>query len=170
MIAVSVNGCVTIPESLANRVANLSVSADILIYPDDCVVLDAVFVPDRFFAVRAREGARYFVGEQVRLIREGLDVQALTAKRIHFVTPEALLYEDELEDGLRLFDETVRIKTIPSGLSYVGGDAELNLELLDRFGTRLYIDGSLTISMENGNLLENIEILVVTDTIFLPAV
>ncbi len=83
------------------------------------------------------------------------------------MTPEALLYEDELEDGLRLFDETVRIKTIPSGLSYVGGDAELNLELLDRFGTRLYIDGSLTISMENGNLLENIEILVVTDTIFL---
>ena len=101
MIAVSVNGCLTIGIP-ANRVANLSVSGDILIYPDDCVVLDAVFVPDRFFAVRAREGARYFVGEQVRLIREGLDVQALTAKRIHFVTPEALLYEDELEDGLRL--------------------------------------------------------------------
>ena len=108
LIAVSVNGCLTIPESLANRVANLSVSADILIYPDDCVVLDAVFVPDRFFAVRAREGARYFVGEQVRLIREGLDRKALTDKGIHFVTPEVLLYEDELEDSLGLFDETVR--------------------------------------------------------------
>lgn len=170
LIAVSVNGCLTVPESLENTIANLSVNGDIQVYPDDCVVLDAVFAPDRFFAARAREGARYFVGKQVRLIREGLDVQALTAKGIHFVTPEALLYEDELEDSLGLFDETVQIKTIPSGLSYVGGDAELNPELLDRFGTRLYIDGSLTISMENGNLLENVEMLVVTDTIFLPAV
>ena len=170
LTAVSVNGCLTIPESLANVMTNLSVNGDTQVYPDYCMVLDAVFTPDRFFAVRAREGARYFVGEQVRLIREGLDVKALTDKGIRFVTPMALLRGDELEDSLKLFDETVRIKTIPSGLSYVEGDVELNPELLDRFGTRLYVDGSLTISMENGNLLENVEMLVVKDTIFLPAV
>lgn len=170
LTAVSVNGCLTIPESLANVMTNLSVNGDIRVYPDDCTVLDSVFTPDRFFVIRAREGMRYFVGEQVRLTREGLDVKALTDKGIHFVTPEVLLYEEGIEDGLKLFDETVRIKTIPSGLSYVEGDIELNPELLDQFGTRLYVDGSLTISMENGNLLENVEMLVVTDTIFLPAV
>src|SRR5699024_9082490 len=136
LTAVSVNGCLTIPESLANVMTNLSVNGDTQVYPDDCMVLDAVFTPDRFFAVRAREGARYFVGEQVRLIREGLDVKALTDKGIRFVTPRALLRGDGLEDSLKLFDETVRIKTIPSGLSYVEGDVELNPELLDRFGTR----------------------------------
>ena len=169
LMGVSVNGCVTVPESVVNAIPNLCVNGSKLVYPDECMVLDPVFVPDRFFPVRAREGMQYFAGIQVKLIDPELDVKTLADKGIRFVTQGALIREEDLENALPLFDEKVLIRIQPSGFSYLEGDVELNPELLDQYGTRLFIDGSLIVPMDNGNLLEKLEMLFVTDTVFLPA-
>ena len=65
--AVSINGSVLCPASLEPFLSRFSVNGSTECYPDACTVLDAVFTPDTWFPLRARQEAHYYVSEQLRL-------------------------------------------------------------------------------------------------------
>lgn len=166
--AVSVNGSVLCPASLVPFLSSFSVNGSTECYPDDCMVLDAVFTPDTWFPLRARQGAHYYVSEQLRLTEPKLDVTALAAKQIRFVTPSVLVPEERVADAVTLFDETVKLTVIPSGYAFIPGDAGLDEALLEKYGGKFYMDGSLTIESKNASLLSRLEKPQITGTVFLP--
>ena len=166
--AVSVNGSVLCPASLAPFLSRFSVNGSTECYPDDCTVLDAVFTPDAWFPLRARPEAHYYVSEQLRLTDPKLDVSALAARQVRFVTPAALVPEERAAEAVALFDETVKLTVIPAGYAFIPGDAGLEEALLEKYGGRFYLDGSLTIESQNASLLSRLEKPQITGTVYLP--
>ena len=166
--AVSINGSVLCPASLAPFLSRFSVNGSTECYPDDCTVLDAVFTPDTWFPLRARQEAHYYVSEQLRLTEPKLDIAALAAKQVRFVTPAALVPEERVEEAVALFDETVKLTVIPAGYAFIPGDARLDESLLEKYGGKFYMDGSLTIESKNASLLSRLEKPQITGTVSLP--
>ena len=166
--AASVNGSVLCPASLAPFLNRFSVNGTTECYPDDCTVLDAVFTPDAWFPLRARQEGRYYVSKQLRLTAENLDLSALVAKQVRFVTPTALVPEEKVTDAVALFDETVKLTVIPAGYAFIPGDAGLDEALLEKYGGKFYMDGSLTVESKNASLLSRLEKPQITGTVYLP--
>ena len=109
LYSVSVNGSLLCPVSLSAYLSRFHVNGSTECYPDDCIVLDAEFTPDAWFAPRARQERHYFVASRLRLTESGLDVSALAQKKVRFITPSALVPEEKPADAVRLFDETVKL-------------------------------------------------------------
>ncbi len=168
-LAIFVNGTVQCPQSLTSFLNGLHVNGSIECYPDGCIVLDPVFTPDAWFALRARENGKYFVSGQVRLTDPKLDLVALTAKKIRFFTPSLLVPEEKVSAAVSLIDETVRLDVIPAGYAFADGDFSLDESFLSRYGTRIYVSGSLSLIRECESLLSRLEGLIVRGTVFLPA-
>lgn len=168
-LAFSVNGSVRCPASLSPYLKNLSVNGSTDYYPDDCIVLDSDFTPDAYFPLRVKEGGRYYVKNRVCLTDQKLDIPSLAAKGIQFVTPSVLVGEASVPDALSLFDETVKLQIIPAGYAYAGRDVRLDQALLAKHGSRLYVEGSLTLDQSSAPLLSRIEGLKVNGTVCLPA-
>lgn len=166
--AVTVNGDFLSPVSLAGCLQNLTVNGSMEAYPDDCTVLEAVFVPDRYFHLRAKEGRRYYVAKEVRLTDPEAGIAMLKEKNIRFVTPAFLVPEERAEESLDLFEETSRMEVIPRGMTFVGADAKLNEKLLKTHGKNLYIKGNLTLEEESAPLLSQVEKIRVRGTVRVP--
>ncbi len=168
-VAISVNGCVQCPQSMTPCLKGLHVNGSMECYPDDCTVLDPVFTPDAWFALRARENGKYFVSEQVQLTEPRLDAAALAAKKVRFCTPSLLVLEEKVADAAALVDETAKLEVIPAGYSFADGDFTLDDAFLSRYGTRVYVSGSLTLTPDSEALLPRLEGLIVLDSVSLPA-
>lgn len=168
LAAVCVNGSVLCPASLAPYLNNFHVNGSTECYPDEYTVLDPVFTPDVWFPLRARQEGQYYVSGQLRLTDKELDVSALAAKKVRFVTPSVLVLQEKAEAALTLFDETAKLEVIPSGYSFLSGDIRLDEGLLEQYGTRLYVKGSLTLTSECAGLLSRLEKPRVTGTVYLP--
>lgn len=168
LYSVSVNGSVLCPVSLSAYLSRFHVNGSTECYPDDCIVLDAEFTPNAWFAPRARQERHYFVASRLRLTESGLDVSALAQKKVRFITPSALVPEGKPADAVLLFDETVKLTVIPSGYAFVSGDAVLDEALLAKYGGRLYIEGSLTVEARHASLLSRLEKPRIAGTVYLP--
>ena len=165
---ISVNGSVQCPKSLSPFLSALHVNGSMECYPDGCIVLDSVFVPDAWFALRARENGSYFVSQQVRLTDPKVDLAALTAKKVRFFTPSLLVPEEKAAAALPLVDETVSLEVIPSGYSFADGDFSLDESFLSKYGNRVYVSGSLELTKESEAFLPRLEGLIVRGTVSLP--
>ncbi len=166
--AVTVNGSLLSPVSLLPLLHNLSVNGTTRTYPDDCAVLDAAFTPDAYFHLRAKEGRRYFVSEEVRLTDPKADIRALKEKKIHFVSPRFLVPEEKVTDAVELFDEMAQMEVIPSGMVYAGENVLLDQKLLQQYGKRMYIRGDLTLNGQSGEVLALVQELYVAGTVYVP--
>lgn len=166
--AVTVNGSVLCPASLAPYLSRFSVNGSTRCYPDDCTVLDPVFTPDTWFPLRARQNGRYYVADQLRLTDKKLDVSALAAKEVRFITPSAIVPEEKITEAVALFDETVKLTVVPAGYAFIPEDAVLDESLLETYGTRLFLDGSLTITPQGASLLSRLEKPQISGTVYLP--
>lgn len=166
-VKIVVNGQVLYPESMAVYVGQIQVNGETESYPDDCIFLDRQFAPDKYFALRARKGAKYYVQDKVVLTDPELDVAKLAEKDVHFLTKKLVVTEEKLEDALLLVDEKAALQVIPAGYAYVSGNAELTEELLQKYGTRLYIGGDLQLVPESTELLPGLEGLEVAKDVLL---
>lgn len=157
--AITVNGVVQYPESLSGLLSGMTVNGRTEVYPDDCVVLRRTAELDGTFLLRAKENTRYFAARQVVALDPEVDFHALAAKKVGFVTGRALLPRSAAETAVPLFDERAELIVLPDGCAYVPEDAVLDRSLLERYGTKLYVDGDLTVDDAGAELLPRLEFL-----------
>lgn len=156
-----VNGSVKYPESLESYLNNMMVNGATSSYPDDSTVLKSTFDIDKYFPIRAKEGAKYYVDSKVILTDKDVDVKKLAEKNVQFITKKFIVRESKLEESVPLFDEQVEFVVIPDDMAFVNDDVELDEAVVNKYGTRLYIYGDLDITDESVPVLEKIEKLVV---------
>lgn len=161
-VGISINGKLVCPNSMLAALPHMQINGKTESYPDGAVVVSGVFCPDKVFVLRARK-ADYFASSKVVLADEGLDVQAIVAKGAHFITPKALIAESLLEDAISLFDDEAKIEVLEQGMNYVDDDTELDLNIIRKYGKKLYVDGDVRI--EDADVLEQIEALHVNGTL-----
>jgi hypothetical protein len=85
-------------------------------------------------------------------------------KNVRFETPCVVMRESKVEKLAGLFDISTKINVVPEDMTFVKGDTELNDALFDKCGSRLYVDGDLTVSTEFARL-DKLEKLTVTGTL-----
>ncbi|MEG2215313.1 MAG: hypothetical protein RRY09_06805, partial [Oscillospiraceae bacterium] len=166
-ISIQVNGLVTYPRSLAHLMGRLKVNGSTECYPDDAVLCKNTFVPDKVFALRTK-GGKYYAKNRVVLVDADLDVAALAAKGVEFLTDTAIIAEPLLEAALPMFAEETAVIGVPAGCAFVDDDAELSEALLRRGSGALCVQGDLSIPAEAGELLAQLKFLRVSGKVRLP--
>lgn len=151
---IHVNGSVRCPKSLEQYLNKLSANGSVVMYPDDCVILDATFVMDKYFPLRAKAGSRYYVENMVVIQDHSVDLAKLAQKNVQFITNHLLIPEEMVEESIDLFDEKVNFIVVPAEMTLIYGDAVLNERLVEKKGNKIYVHGSVKLD-ENCNL-ENI--------------
>lgn len=167
-VGIQVNGQIICPESLSGLLSAASVNGQIETYPDDCIRLKRTAVLDKTFALRARQGARYFAGRRVVALAGDIDFGKLAAMEVRFATRELLVAESLAEAAIPLFDPDTEITVLPDGCAYVGDDAKLDESLIRRWGGKLYINGDLTLDLDSAPWLEQVSYLQVNGDILTP--
>ena len=167
-VGIQVNGQIICPESLSGLLSGASVNGQIEVYPDDCIRLKRTVVLDRTFALRARQGARYFAGRRVVALAKDIDFSKLADMQVSFVTRELLVAESLAEAAIPLFSPDTEITILPDGCAYVADSAKLDESLLRRWGGKLYINGDLTLDQGSAPWLEQVSFLQVNGDILAP--
>ncbi len=162
-----VNGSATYPESVSDMLSQLQVNGSTTIYPDGAILLKRTFVVDRVFVLRAKR-ADYFAQKRVVLTDCTLDVPALVEKGGQFLTRQAIVAEPLLEAAIPLFGDEVEILPVPEGCAFVNDDLILNAAALRKCGSRLYVNGDLTLEPGSQNVLGQVAYLYVNGCVMLP--
>ncbi len=164
---IHVNGSVIYPDSLAGKLPMLRVNGNTECYPADAVRLNATFVVDRTFKLRARAG-QFYARRRVVMLDGAADPAALCEEGVRFCTKAAVLAESLAEKALPMFSQAVDIHLVPDGCAFLDGDATLDEALVRRFGTKLYIAGDLVLDAQSEPLLSQLEYLKVLGSVQLP--
>lgn len=166
---IHVNGSVRCAESVAGYLTKLSSSHLVVIYPDECMILNDTFIVDKYFPLRAKEGSRYYVKDKVIIQDKSVDLQKLTEKNIQFVTDQLIIPEEMVESCIELFDEKVQFVIIPTGMTLHYGDAVLSEDLLKEEGDSIYVYGNLKVpgNLKLDTLEDLISKLIVKETVVL---
>ena len=167
-LQITVNGQVYCPRSLSGKLGNVNVNGQIITWPDEAVQLKSTAVLDSTFALRAKP-ALYWAARCIVLADPALDVAALAKQGVRFNTPKAILAQSLVAQAAPLFWDDTDLEIVPDGTAYLKDDAELTPTLVRRKGSKLYIDGSLTLTDESAALLPQLEYCKVTGTALLPA-
>lgn len=167
VVSINVNGHIKYPEEVAPLLNRLRINGSTTCIPTGCIEVKPQFTIDRFFPIRAKESSKYFAARKVLLLDPQVDIAALIAKNIRFVTPVFLTTEQLAATALGMFDENTELELIPENMAYVEGDAVLGEALLQKYGPSLYIDGSLTFNAESTAVIGRIEKLRVNGKITL---
>ena len=166
--AVNVTGSLLCPASLLTCIKELYVTGETKTYPDDCIILPPVFTPDEYFHLRAREGQKYYVEQEVRLTVPGISLAALGDKKVQFISPRFFVPAEKAADALELFDEKASMVVIPRGCAFIDACEEFSENLLRKYGNRLFFRGDLTLTAESIPLLSRLEKLYVSGTLLVP--
>ncbi len=152
---IMVNGALTCPESMTGLLSSITVNGATKTYPDGCIRLKKTTVLDRFFHLRTKEDALYYAAKQIVALDPGIGFAKMAEKRARFSTAKLLVSEALVEAAVPLFDETADIVVLPDGCAYVDDDAVLDENLVKRYGGKLYIDGSLSITPDSASALDH---------------
>lgn len=158
-----INGSVTCPESISGLLGILQINGSVNAYPDGSIVLKPTVVLDRTFRLRAMPDALYFARKRVVALAPDTGFEQLAEKHVRFATKQLLVSESQAEAAAPLFDERADIVILPDGCAYVDGDAELDEDLLKRYGGKLYVKGDMRIPPESAPLLDQITYLQAGD-------
>lgn len=167
IICAVVNGSLRYPESMAGQVARFAVNGSSERYPDGAILLKNVFIPDRVFALRAKNAV--YVARRVIMLDSGCEVEKLTEKGVRFLARHAIVSESLLEAAIALFDDKTEIQVVPDGTAYINSDAVLDGALVQQYGYRLYINGDLKIEETARELFKEIAYLEVNGEVELAA-
>lgn len=168
-LKIIVNGMVRCPKSMESCLQNVCINGTIVSYPDDCIILDSRFQPDKYFPLRAKENARYYAAKHIILNDPDVDLSALAQKHVQFVTKTLLVSESLLEAAIPLFDETTAFVVIPDGYTLIQDDVTLDEALLCKNSTKLFVYGDLTWNAESTVLCSRLEGLIVKGTVYITA-
>ncbi len=161
VLKISVNGSAKYPESMGPYMDKLTINGSAQCIPDGCIELKPVYTIDKYFPLRARQNGTYYVDEKVVLTDPDVDLEALTAKNVKFVTKRFLVSEELVPQSIGMFDENVELAVVPAGFALVEQDAELDDALVQTYGNRLYVDGNLTLRAVSENCFDRLEKLCV---------
>ncbi len=162
---IDVNGNLECPESIVSSLANVNVNGCIGTYPDDYTKLHSKLTIDDMFIARAARDGKYYVGGTVSLTDRTVDVSRLTQKKVKFKTKRFITHEDRVDECLSMFDYDTEIIPAPSDCAIANGSANLNVDLLDEYGTRLFVFGNLDARGNIADVISRLEKLVVTGKI-----
>lgn len=154
-----INGTLRCPEGMFGQLNNVSFNGKIKTYPDGCIRLKPTAVLDRTFHLRAKQDSLYYADKRIVAVDENIRFDALTAKNVRFSTPGLLVCESLAEAAVPLVDEQADIIVVPDGCAYVNDDAVLDGTLLKRYGSKLFIDGDLTLNADSAPWVEKLEYL-----------
>lgn len=164
-----VNGSVSYPESMGPKLGMLTVNGGTERYPDDAILLKPTFVVDRVFQLRAKAG-NYYASRRVVLTDCGLDASGLVQGGTRFLTRRAIVAEPLLEAALPLFGDEVDITVVPEGCAFVNEEKfRLDDRAVRRYGSKLYVNGDLTLNADSAGALAKLEYLRVNGDVTLPA-
>lgn len=152
---IMVNGALTCPESMTGLLSSITVNGATKTYPDGCIRLKKTTVLDRFFHLRTKEDVLYYAAKQIVALDPGIGFAKMAEKRARFSTAKLLVSEALVEAAVPLFDETADIVVLPDGCAYVDDDTVLDENLVKRYGGKLYIDGSLSITPDSASALDH---------------
>lgn len=153
-VSIHVNGSVTYPSGLQNKLPPIKVNGSTNTYPSDAICLKNKLLMDKAFIIKAKN-ARYYVKNKVIIADETLDVATLVKKGTSFITDRAIIAEALLEDGVQLFEDSTDILVIPEGYRYIQG-GKLNELMVNQYGNKLYIDGDLIITSDSESALNKL--------------
>ena len=162
---ITVNGSVSCPKSMVSLLSMMSINGCTDAYPDGCIRLKDTAVLDRTFRLRAKQDALYYASSQLVAVAPDIDFAALAAKNVRFETRELIVCESQAEAAVALVDERAEITIVPDGCAYVGDSLELDEGDVKRYGTKMYVNGDVTIMKENAPCLDQIEFLQVDGTV-----
>ena len=162
---ITVNGSVTCPKSMVTLLNMMSINGSTNAYPDSCIRLKNTTVLDRTFRLRAKQDALYYASSRLVAVAPDIDFAALAAKNVWFETRELIVCESQAEAAVALVDERAEITIVPDGCAYVGDSLELDEGDVKRYGTKMYVNGDVTIMKENAPCLDQIEFLQVDGTV-----
>ena len=158
---IRVNGSVLMPRSMSGKLSNLSVNGSNDTYPDGAVLLRRNSVIDKTFVLRAREGALYYAFRRLVFTDSSLDVAQLQEKGIRFAARKALIAESLAEEVSSMLTDDTEIIVVPDGTCFVNQDVKMNKRFLKKYGSRVYINGDLTVETDAEEVLPQIEYLFV---------
>lgn len=161
ILRICVNGSAKYPESMGPYMNKLTVNGSVQCIPDGCIELKPVYTIDKYFPLRARQDGVYYVDEKVMLTDLDVDLEALAAKNVRFMTKHFLVREELVPQSIAMFDESVELHVVPAGFAFVDGDAQLDETLVRTYGKRLYIDGNLTLKDGSEGCFDGLEKLCV---------
>lgn len=157
-VGISVNGSVTLPESISAYLGKIKINGSTNCYPDGAIVLKRNAVIDRLFALRAKSSL-YWSGRRMVMVDPQLDPEALEKKGVRFSSKEVILAESKVEGMIGMIDEKADIIIVPDGTAVILDDVELNEMTLKKHGTKLYIVGNLKVNEEGAEVLDRLEYL-----------
>lgn len=164
-ISIHVNGSVTYPSSLQNKLPPIKVNGSTTSYPSDAIYLKNTFTLDKVFILRAKD-SKYFVKNKVIISDDTLDLSSLITKGTFFITKKAVIAENLLDKAIQLFNDETDIMVIPAGYKYIQSQ-ELNDLVISKYGNKLYVDGDLIISSAGENALSKLTGLKVNGSILI---
>lgn len=156
-----VNGKIRCPKSMESSIHSFAINGETEIYPDDCTMLEEIFILDKYFPLRAKENGKYYAAKKVIVEDENVDMDKLSTKNVQFFTRTFVVPEILLEKSVTLFDESVQLVVVPADYKLVYGDVTLNETLFEKYGSKLFVYGNLTIDEEGSSVIEQIEKLIV---------
>lgn len=157
-LGLKVNGMVQYPRSMAAFLGKMDVNGKTVCYPDEAIVLKPHAVIDRVFALRAKENL-YWSEKRLIMVDPKLDPDTLAKKGARFSAPEAIIAESKVEGLIDLIDEKTEIIIVPDGTAVVNDDVVLDDTTLQRYGSKLYILGDVTIEQNAAKAVEQLEYL-----------
>lgn len=164
-----VNGAVMLPKSMAGKLTNLHVNGGTETYPDGAIQLRRNAVIDKTFPLRARENALYWAARRLVFTDTALDVEKLAQKGVRFSAKNAVLAESLAEAVAPLLTEDTDLLIVPDGTGFVTYDVKLNRRFLKKYGTKMYVNGDMTVEPDAADVLSEIEYLYVNGDVKVPA-
>ena len=160
--AMFINGPVTCPDSMTGLLSAFEINGPVQTYPDGAILLKRTAVLDRLFLLRAKQDALYYAAKRIVALTPDINFAKLSEKNVRFKTKQLLVTESQAELAVPLFDEKADIVILPDGCAYINDNAELNENLIKRYGGKLYIVGDLTVTPDSASVLDQISYLQVS--------
>ncbi len=155
-LGIVANGKVLAPESCRGTFSNLTVNGETTYYPDGATILKSDAEVDSLFAARAANTLYYCPGTLYFLDVE-TEAAPFIEKGIRFVAKRIVIIKSLAARLASQFDEKAKIVRVPDGTRYIDGDVELKMNTIKRYGTKLCVDGDVTIL--EGDALSKLEYL-----------
>lgn len=166
-MGITVNGPLTIPESMSGNLGKIKVNGPIVCYPDDAIVLKRNAVIDRLFPLRAKNKL-YWSAKRMVMVDPQLDAGRLAAKGATFSSKEVILVESKVESLIELIDEAADIVVVPDGTAVILDDVELTDVTVKKHGAKLYVTGDIKLTEESEWALKQTEYLKVCGDAVVP--
>lgn len=167
-VKIFVNGSLRYPQSMAPLLQAVRLNGCSECIPDGCEVLrNPNFTISKYFPSMAKENRAYYARDSMILWDTSVDIGALTAKNVRFVTPKFICAEALLSQAAVMFDENTELMEIPTGCAFMDSEVLLTVDLTEHHNGRMFVNGNLLLNQDSTPAIRKIQKLVVNGEVHL---